>query len=47
VTESFAGEIDFTSARDARASSCDNGTIALNVVVVVEPFGITPPDKVT
>jgi hypothetical protein len=47
VTESFAGEIDFTSARDASASSCDKGTIARKVLVVVEPFGTAPPDKVT
>ena len=47
VTESFAGAIDVTSARDVSASSCDNGTIARKVVVVVEPLGTVPPDNVT
>ena len=47
VTESFAGEIDFTSERAASVSNCDSGTIARSVVVEGELAGSDPPPDVT
>jgi hypothetical protein len=47
VTETFAGEIAFTSAREASVSSCDKGTIARSIVLDGELSGSAPPINLT